>query len=366
MMVDFGITQNSFFDDYNEKKFFLKRKAIESVYTWSHVDNTLFNWDFDSNNIKIHNQGIVEPSVYLENYDDYGQIKLRIKKHIFYEHLMGGSTISFNKYNSNDALINDLAMEIARFTRSKTHVNAYAAVGGSGTFDKHWDTHDVFAVQLIGRKRWRLYSTTFKNPLPHQKSRDYKESCPKEPILDVILEAGDLLYIPRGWWHEASPIDGEETFHAAIGTYPIKIKDYFEWVLNNKLPEHEVGRNYLFREIKTNSIVETINKFSELLSQDEVLSEFYNHVDSSARCRSKFNISGLLNNDDTKWEEEKFKINSILGIKDNGHEIMVNGLKLKLDTAASSYLRNIKNTASNDKKDLIEIIRKLNFLDVIS
>eukprot|EP01037_Dinobryon_pediforme_P025857 gene25857-28165_t len=109
-------------------------------------------------------------------------------------------------------------MALSTFTGLKTVANGYVAFGGDGTFGKHWDTHDVFAVQLLGRKQWQV------------------------PIFDEILEAGDVLYIPRGWWHRAIPLENQETFHIAAGVHTAKVTDFVAWIVEQLLPEHIESR----------------------------------------------------------------------------------------------------------------------------
>ena len=39
--------------------------------------------------------------------------------------------------------------------------------------------------------------------LPRTSSRDFREDEIGKPVLDVVLGEGDLLYLPRGWIHQA-------------------------------------------------------------------------------------------------------------------------------------------------------------------
>ena len=57
--------------------------------------------------------------------------------------------------------------------------------------------------------------------------------CPTDPIMDIILEEGDILYLPRGYWHDPLPL-GMETVHLTIAIYPATGLEYIEW-LHNKL-----------------------------------------------------------------------------------------------------------------------------------
>jgi len=81
------------------------------------------------------------------------------------------------------------------------HANMYLTPEGAQGFDAHFDTHEVLVLQLEGYKHWRLYSPTRAFPLV-----DERFDTPRDQLgtsREVRLEAGDLLYIPRGHVHEA-------------------------------------------------------------------------------------------------------------------------------------------------------------------
>ena len=88
--------------------------------------------------------------------------------------------------------------------------NAYLTPLHSQGFAPHYDDVDVFICQLEGYKRWRVYSPMSKREtLPRLSSRDYTEkemNDDMELVLDVILGPGDVLYMPRGWIHQAETV----------------------------------------------------------------------------------------------------------------------------------------------------------------
>ena len=110
--------------------------------------------------------------------------------------------------------ITHLAESLERVFRVRIQVNAYAGWRTSHGFDLHWDDHDVFILQIAGRKKWKVYGMTRKYPL----ARDVEPATdkPDTPLWEGMLEDGDLLYIPRGWWHVATPLD-EPTLHLTVG-----------------------------------------------------------------------------------------------------------------------------------------------------
>ena len=65
----------------------------------------------------------------------------------------------------------------------------------------HHDTQDVFIAQIEGAKAWRLYPPCRDLPLADAPCPDMTPSA--DGAQDVQLQAGDVLYLPRGWIHEA-------------------------------------------------------------------------------------------------------------------------------------------------------------------
>jgi hypothetical protein len=94
-------------------------------------------------------------------------------------------------------------------------VNSYYTPRGSQGFGVHHDTHDVLVLQVAGEKRWRLYDPLLALPLKHQR---YSKSLGEhgDPSDDLVLRAGDTLYLPRGWLHEAETSD-TDSLHLTIG-----------------------------------------------------------------------------------------------------------------------------------------------------
>ena len=83
------------------------------------------------------------------------------------------------------------------------HANAYLTPGDSPGFTPHYDTHEVFVLQIAGTKRWRVFQPP--QPLPHrsQPFTPIGYALPA-PLLELELKPGDLLYLPRGYVHAAN------------------------------------------------------------------------------------------------------------------------------------------------------------------
>jgi bifunctional lysine-specific demethylase and histidyl-hydroxylase NO66 len=94
--------------------------------------------------------------------------------------------------------------------------NAYYTPRGSQGLAVHHDTHDVFVLQVSGEKRWLVYEPAFELPLRDQKYKRERHGGPGPAVHDLTLGAGHVLYLPRGWLHEALT-SGTDSLHITVG-----------------------------------------------------------------------------------------------------------------------------------------------------
>jgi hypothetical protein len=93
--------------------------------------------------------------------------------------------------------------------------NAYYTPRGSQGFAVHHDTHDVLVLQVAGEKRWLVHEPVLELPLKHQRWTPALGD-PGAPVDDLVLRAGDTLYLPRGWPHQAET-SAADSLHLTIG-----------------------------------------------------------------------------------------------------------------------------------------------------
>lgn len=103
--------------------------------------------------------------------------------------------------------------------------NIYCSFHGVRAFGTHFDNHDVWAFHLEGEKVWRVYQNRADNP--HAFPPDSPESrrwveATRGPILhEIRMRPGDLLYLPRGWYHDALA-DGGASLHITFSVSPLE------------------------------------------------------------------------------------------------------------------------------------------------
>lgn len=98
-------------------------------------------------------------------------------------------------------------------------VNAYITPPHATGLVPHYDGHDVLVLQIQGSKVWHLYLGA--ELPPHQLQREKDQAVATECLpspTDVHLEAGDVLYLPRGRVH-AAETNAEPSVHLTLGIH---------------------------------------------------------------------------------------------------------------------------------------------------
>lgn len=106
------------------------------------------------------------------------------------------------------------------------------AVASEFTTPLHFDTNENFTIQLAGTKRWKIWhDITIKNPMhnciagrPVQEefrlyAGDPRPASLGQPDLDVELQPGSILYVPRGVWHEVEAPQSSLSLNIAFPIY---------------------------------------------------------------------------------------------------------------------------------------------------
>ena len=150
--------------------------------------------------------------------------------------LRDGATLVLDAVNEMHAPLRRLCAGLAADFRAHCQANLYACWGESQGFDVHWDDHDVFVVQVEGAKRWDLYG--FTRPAPLRRERE-PAPAPTDDPKQIVLEAGDLLYLPRGYWHAAAGL-GEPSLHLTIGLSRKTGVDLLHWLADEAMVEAAV------------------------------------------------------------------------------------------------------------------------------
>lgn len=161
------------------------------------------------------------------------------------KHYRDGCTVVLNSVEDHDPAVAQLTRAIETEMGARVQVNCYLTPRKAQGFRAHYDTHDVLVAQVQGEKQWKVYGGATVCPLNlmvngDPRARDTASATP----WDVRLKSGDLLYIPRGWIHEALTEDSS-SLHLTFGLHPPLAKDLLSAALDALIERHAVLREAL-------------------------------------------------------------------------------------------------------------------------
>ncbi|MDH6125871.1 cupin domain-containing protein [Kitasatospora sp. GP82] len=128
--------------------------------------------------------------------------------------LAEGATLVVDGIEELHAPLRRLVAAVEKSLRCLVQANLYANLGGARQgFGTHWDDHDVLILQIEGAKHWEIHRPTMDFPVGVISEPPLPE--PGTAHWSGELADGDVLYLPRGWWHRVSATD-EVSAHLTV------------------------------------------------------------------------------------------------------------------------------------------------------
>jgi hypothetical protein len=259
----------------------------EPVLPWELLNSTLSRTRSAGNRMRLIRDGTpIEPARYCTSDDKYG---LLLKTGPFHTCLAEGATLVYDAVDELFPEVRELAETAQEAVRCNVQVNLYAGWRTQRGFDLHWDEHDTLIVQVSGRKRWAVYRPTRMHPC-----RNDVVSAPKptgDPIWEGVLESGSFLYMPRGWWHVAIPMD-EPTLHLTVAMVQPAGEQLLTW-LARELRAHEDWRRDVPRLGSGESQAQYLARLRETLDaawSGDLVARFADYWSSSLRTRPSIDL----------------------------------------------------------------------------
>jgi ribosomal protein L16 Arg81 hydroxylase len=139
--------------------------------------------------------------------------------------LKRGATLVANDIDHLSAGLTAFSQAMEQALGGKVQGNLYLSSRRRQGFAAHYDTHDVYAAHVEGTKTWHIYEGRLADPIAHPMFKtlpqEHHERAKGRKLMDVHMEPGDLLYLPRGQYHDALADEGGAV-HIAFGiTYPV-------------------------------------------------------------------------------------------------------------------------------------------------
>lgn len=223
------ISYDDFMENYYHKKPCIltrKNKYIADIYSPSNVDNVLSEINVCNENfwneIGIYNFDKSDENVITKKTDNGDDLLLNYE----IRNILKGKTrleLFDASYYDND--LKKLKNNFEYLLQEKVSVAAFYSFSSDQMkmTQEHYDLSDLFILQTDGCKNWKIREPIVHNPIIeiHENIRSgetYQKELSKtknEYIMDITLNEGDVLYLPRGFPHLVS-YDERESLHLVI------------------------------------------------------------------------------------------------------------------------------------------------------
>ena len=214
-------TVDDFFQHHWEKQFLHVARNepnyFEAILNTLDIDDFLSQQNLQPDAIKLVRQGVEIPQTAwtknaVSSHDATVAIAADVEKIL--QHYHQGATIIINGAQKTIPSLLRACVVLEQELKIPMQNNIYITPPKAQGFSMHYDTHDIFSVQIKGSKTWRFYDTG--ENIPTQ-----KQPFSQEPklIKELTMQAGDLLYMPRGAVHEAFSSE-EATIHVNFSIKP--------------------------------------------------------------------------------------------------------------------------------------------------
>lgn len=234
----------AFFKDHYGKAPFLTKgdaKLYASLFNWNDFSNLLEMTNvWTGSTLKIVlDEEIIDPATYTRRSGgrDDGSV-LRPIPHAVNTWMAKGASVVLDAAEYMHPGLRSITEAISFATNCMVSCNLYCSFDGRQAFTSHYDTTDVFVLQLDGAKKWRVYEGQFENPIEadgyYYSSFDkaHHDHAKGRAKMTPTLKPGSFLYLPKGRYHDACALKGP-SLHATFATTEARGVDFLQTIINS-------------------------------------------------------------------------------------------------------------------------------------
>ncbi|MBR8836556.1 MAG: cupin-like domain-containing protein [Stigonema ocellatum SAG 48.90 = DSM 106950] len=344
---------------YSVEEFLTKNWTMKAVFIPSEGENKfahLFSWDIVTYLLNFHQFKYPDLRLALDEevLDESANANL-IKR------CQEGATLILNGVHKLIPQLANFADQVKYNLGCGVQVNAYCSWPQKQGFSSHYDTHEVFILQIDGTKKWYVFPDTFKYPLTEQKSSSFQPP-EGEPYLTCTLSRGDVLYIPRGHWHYAIALD-EPSLHLTLGVHCRTGIDFIEWLVN-QLRQQEDWRKSMPLGLETRAISGCLDNLTDRLNKyvasSNIYDDYISYLDSLCKPIARYSLpyqagfSIFARGTETKFRNAKFQRLRISEQADgSGYTIIIAGKEVSLRGIPISVVEKLFTTETFTVNDVL-------------
>ena len=236
------ITVDEFFSDYYDKKALHvpgTPEKVAGICSWDDFNEMLQRtaiWSDRSFKLALDGTTLTAGQYCEAAANRDGMRVMRPVPEKVVEYLGQGASIVLDLAETLTPGLRAASEAIQMATGCRVSCNVYCSQQSHQAFPSHFDTMDVFAIHIEGKKTWRMYEGRFDGPLERPGfnqtsfSPDYHDKAKGNLAMEVEMNPGDLLYFPKGQYHDALS-STDNCLHLSFGTTEPTGLDFMRWFI---------------------------------------------------------------------------------------------------------------------------------------
>jgi ribosomal protein L16 Arg81 hydroxylase len=214
-----------------EKQFIItpgESSRFQEIFAWADLQGLLENHSHGALGLTITRSGVTVPEHEITDVVAMrGRRTTRVNTSSLMQILAAGATLKLSCIDERLPKLRSLADQMESVFQAQVHCDITAAIREFPHFRPSYDPFDKIILQIAGRTMWHLFGSSVLSPLA---GNSPSEKPSGSQVWDGHLEAGSMLYIPRGYWHTASTAS-DASMYIAMGIYSLTGLDFLWWVL---------------------------------------------------------------------------------------------------------------------------------------
>jgi hypothetical protein len=204
--------------------------AIHTIFSWQELENLLNLRPFASTSrltILSNETYSWRASDWSSDFNCYppSLLNILLKEHVAY----------FRDATRVNKHVNEIAKDIEDLTGLTTDAHIYFALNTKGkSFGIHNDINDNMIVQIEGQTNFKVWDIKAEEDGPNN-----IDSLEKDPIIDVTMKPGDVIGIPRKYWHSAISQTPRMSISFAMSPCAVKQFEDRNWININSIKDEK-------------------------------------------------------------------------------------------------------------------------------
>ncbi|MBV6700285.1 cupin domain-containing protein [Kitasatospora aureofaciens] len=188
------------------------------LFGWDDLARILTDHQLEAPRLQLARHGaLVPPATYTRPVTlRPGVVHHQLRPHLLNSELDNGATLALDAVDHCHHRLRRVAHHLEAAFATGVLVTAYASRTPAPGFNRHTDQTDVLVLQLDGSKHWEIHPPT-------------GGAEPTTNATEIVLTPGDVLYLPRGWWHAVTAHAGP-SLHLTCALTPHTVLDLLQWL----------------------------------------------------------------------------------------------------------------------------------------